>query len=98
MERLCSSIHSHTQRRKAVRKSAVQLAVPFVQAKMDVSPTPEADRNKNRLPTLNEVLQRRTQAPVDLFSFYIYMRDQQRSVDYLDFWCVTNTSDLEIAR
>jgi hypothetical protein len=25
-------------------------------------------------------------APVDLFSFYIYMRDQQRSVDYLDFW------------
>jgi len=29
---------------------------------------------------------RRTLAPVDLFSFYIYMRDQQRSVDYLDFW------------
>ena len=27
-------------------------------------------------------------APVDLFSFYIYMRDQQRSVDYLDFWYV----------
>jgi hypothetical protein len=25
-------------------------------------------------------------APVDLFSFYIYMRDQQKSVDYLDFW------------
>lgn len=25
-------------------------------------------------------------APVDLFFFYIYMRDQQRSVDYLDFW------------
>lgn len=23
---------------------------------------------------------------MDLFSFYIYMRDQQRSVDYLDFW------------
>ena len=42
--------------------------------------------NRNRLPTLNEVLQRRTLAPVDLFSFYIYMRDQQRSVDYLDFW------------
>ena len=42
--------------------------------------------NRHRLPTLNEVLQRRTLAPVDLFSFYIYMRDQQRSVDYLDFW------------
>lgn len=41
---------------------------------------------RNRLPTLFEVLCRRTQPPVDLFSFYIYMRDQQRSVDYLDFW------------
>jgi hypothetical protein len=41
---------------------------------------------RNRLPTLVEVLGRRTRAPVDLFSFYIYMRDQQRSVDYLDFW------------
>lgn len=41
---------------------------------------------RNRLPTLFEVLSRRTLAPVDLFSFYIFMRDQQRSVDYLDFW------------
>ena len=46
----------------------------------------EPAQNRHRLPTLNEVLQRRTLAPVDLFSFYIYMRDQQRSVDYLDFW------------
>ncbi|KAF2128069.1 regulator of G protein signaling superfamily [Dothidotthia symphoricarpi CBS 119687] len=37
-------------------------------------------------PTLFEVLSRKTVAPLDLFSFYIYMRDQQRSVDYLDFW------------
>ena len=43
----------------------------------------------NRLPTLFEVLSRRTRPPVDLFSFYIFMRDQQRSVDYLDFWYVT---------
>ncbi|KAK5074407.1 Bud site selection protein, Revert to axial protein 1 [Lithohypha guttulata] len=41
---------------------------------------------RDSLPTLIEVLGRRTLAPVDLFSFYIYMRDQQRSVDYLDFW------------
>lgn len=41
---------------------------------------------RNRLPTLFEVLSRRTLPPVDLFTFYIYMRDQQRSVDYLDFW------------
>jgi len=43
-------------------------------------------RNRNRFPTLHEVLSRSTVAPLDLFSFYIYMRDQQRSVDYLDFW------------
>ncbi|KZF22111.1 regulator of G protein signaling [Xylona heveae TC161] len=47
---------------------------------------PHLEAARNRLPTLFEVLSRRTLAPVDLFSFYIYMRDQQRSVDYLDFW------------
>ena len=52
------------------------------------TPSPHPDLNRNRLPTLFEVLSRQTLAPVDLFSFYIYMRDQQRSVDYLDFWCV----------
>ena len=51
---------------------------------------------RDRLPTLMEVLGRRTLAPVDLFSFYIYMRDQQRSVDYLDFWYAT--SHLSITR
>lgn len=48
------------------------------------SPVPPAHRN--RFPTLFEVLSRTTRPPLDLFSFYIYMRDQQRSVDYLDFW------------
>lgn len=41
---------------------------------------------RNRLPNLWEVLSRSTRAPVDLYSFYIYMRDTQRAVDYLDFW------------
>ncbi|KAA8644576.1 hypothetical protein EYZ11_001441 [Aspergillus tanneri] len=50
------------------------------------SPSLSDLEQRNRLPTLFEVLSRRTLAPVDLFSFYIYMRDQQRSVDYLDFW------------
>ena len=50
------------------------------------TPSPSVEPMRNRLPTLFEVLSRRTLAPVDLFSFYIYMRDQQRSVDYLDFW------------
>lgn len=53
----------------------------------ETTPSPQPDLNRNRLPTLFEVLSRRTLPPVDLFSFYIYMRDQQRSVDYLDFWC-----------
>ena len=52
------------------------------------TPSPVPDLNRNRLPTLFETLSRRTLPPVDLFSFYIYMRDQQRSVDYLDFWYV----------
>lgn len=45
-----------------------------------------AEPPRTRLPSLIEVLGRRTQSPVDLFAFYVYMRDQQRSVDYLDFW------------
>ncbi|KAF2453426.1 rgs domain-containing protein [Lineolata rhizophorae] len=53
---------------------------------MATTPSPEPLDNRHRLPTLGEVLFRRTLPPVDLFSFYIYMRDQQRSVDYLDFW------------
>ncbi|RMZ67473.1 sporulation RMD8 [Pyrenophora seminiperda CCB06] len=47
---------------------------------------PDSGPIRNRFPTLFEVLSRKTVAPLDLFSFYIYMRDQQRSVDYLDFW------------
>ena len=53
---------------------------------MEGTPSPVPDLQRRRLPTLFEVLSRRTLPPVDLFSFYIYMRDQQRSVDYLDFW------------
>lgn len=52
------------------------------------TPSPLPDLDRNRLPSLFEVLSRRTLPPVDLYSFYIYMRDQQRSVDYLDFWYV----------
>lgn len=41
---------------------------------------------RNRLPTLFEVLNLRTRAPVDLWSFYVFMREQYRGVEYLDFW------------
>lgn len=57
-----------------------------IMSNMDTPSSSHPDMNRNRLPTLFEVLSRQTLAPVDLFSFYIYMRDQQRSVDYLDFW------------
>jgi hypothetical protein len=52
--------------------------------------TPDITIQRNRLPNLYEVLSRQTKPPVDLFSFYIYMRDAQRSVDYLDFWYTTS--------
>ena len=50
------------------------------------SSLPAEFQHRNRFPSLFEVLSRKTVAPLDLFSFYIYMRDQKRSVDYLDFW------------
>lgn len=59
-------------------------------------PSPQLDLFRNRLPTLFEVLSRRTLPPVDLFTFYTYMRDQQKSVDYLDFWYVASSSLLHL--
>lgn len=51
---------------------------------MSLARLPQDERN--RLPTLFEVLNRKSLAPVDLWSFYVYTRDQHRGVDYLDFW------------
>jgi hypothetical protein len=48
-----------------------------------VAPLP---RKPSRLPTLREVLTRQASKPYSLFDFYLYMRDIQRSVDYLDIW------------
>lgn len=45
-----------------------------------------ADATRNRLPTLFEVLNLRTQAPVDLWCFYVFMREEYRGIEYLDFW------------
>ena len=64
---------------------------------MDI-PSPRPDFNRNRLPNLFEVLSRQTLAPVDLFSFYIFMRDQQRSVDYLDFWYLAHDSSFPLCK
>lgn len=40
----------------------------------------------NRLPTLGEILARKTESPVDLWSFYIFMKEHENAIDYLDFW------------
>lgn len=40
----------------------------------------------NRLPTLGEILANKTKSPVDLFTFYQFMKDVENKVDYLDFW------------
>jgi hypothetical protein len=41
--------------------------------------------SRNRLPTLAEVLARRTLPPVDLYCFYLFMQ-REGSEDALDFW------------
>jgi hypothetical protein len=41
---------------------------------------------RKRMITLFEVLSRRTLPPWDLFHFYLFMRDEMRSVDYIDCW------------
>ena len=43
----------------------------------------------NRWPTLFEILNKKTQSPLDLWSFYVYMRDEENAIDYLDFWIDT---------
>lgn len=45
----------------------------------------QASQNRRRLPTLAEVLARRTAPPVDLFCLYIYLQ-REDAEDALDFW------------
>lgn len=40
----------------------------------------------NRLPTLGEILSNKTKSPVDLYTFYLFMKEIENKVDYLDFW------------
>ncbi|RIA98558.1 RGS domain-containing protein [Glomus cerebriforme] len=41
---------------------------------------------RDRLPTLQEVLLRKTAPPVCLYNFYLYMRDRENIAEYLDFY------------
>lgn len=49
---------------------------------------PETDK-RNRWPTLFEILNKKTQSPLDLWSFYVFMRDEKDLIDYIDFWIDT---------
>ncbi|KAK5708315.1 Bud site selection protein, Revert to axial protein 1 [Elasticomyces elasticus] len=50
------------------------------------SPVPEKPQDY----TLLDVLSRKTLEPYDLYHLYVFMRDNLRSVDYLDFWLDTS--------
>ncbi|GEQ72053.1 hypothetical protein JCM33374_g5739 [Metschnikowia sp. JCM 33374] len=39
-----------------------------------------------RLPTLGEILSNKTKSPISLYNFYLYMKNVENNVDYLDFW------------
>ncbi|KAN0061597.1 Bud site selection protein, Revert to axial protein 1 [Thecaphora frezii] len=45
----------------------------------------QSSRTRKRLPTLAEVLARRTSPPVDLYCFYLFLQ-REGSEDSLDFW------------
>lgn len=57
------------------------------------SPTNDAAQYEplgvDRWPTLFEILNKKTQSPLDLWSFYTYMRDEENAINYLDFWIDT---------
>lgn len=40
----------------------------------------------DHLPTLFEVLNRFSKAPLDLWSFYVFLKEQYGGVEYLEFW------------
>ncbi|KAF9998425.1 Bud site selection protein, Revert to axial protein 1 [Entomortierella chlamydospora] len=44
------------------------------------------DAQSQQLPTLWQVLHRKTVPPVCLFNFYLYMRDYEKSSEEVDFW------------
>lgn len=48
--------------------------------------TPFEEIERERLPTLYEVLIQRTSTPVDLWTFYTYLSQYPYAINYLDFW------------
>lgn len=48
----------------------------------------------NRMPTLFEILNRFSKPPLDLWSFYVFLKEQYGGVEYLEFWldCAAHTA------
>ena len=59
---------------------------PAVETTLASRPIPGISASKKRQITLLQVLNRRTQRPYDLFSFYDFVKDNDKAVDLLDFW------------
>lgn len=54
---------------------------------MDLTYSSSSDDPRfQHLPNLWQVLHRKTQPPVCLFNFYLYMRDDEKSSEEVDFW------------
>ncbi|KAG0366635.1 Bud site selection protein, Revert to axial protein 1 [Gamsiella multidivaricata] len=49
---------------------------------------------EERLPSLWQVLHRKTLPPVCLFNFYLYMRDVEKSAEEVDFWLDVTAHEL----
>lgn len=65
-----------------------QLDYPNSHYLLNLNTLNEANRtvDLNRLPTLGEILSNKTKSPVDLYTFYLFMKEVEGKVDYLDFW------------
>ncbi|KAF9153104.1 Bud site selection protein, Revert to axial protein 1 [Actinomortierella ambigua] len=53
-----------------------------------------AGQETSSLPTLWQVLHRKTLPPVCLYNFYLYMRDYERSSEQVDFWLDVTTHEV----
>jgi len=62
---------------------------------MDLTYSNSSDGSRfQHLPTLWQVLHRKTLPPVCLFNFYLYMRDHERSSEEVDFWLDVTAHEL----
>ena len=76
--------HRHLSQHYRRRPSQFSLSFPLISLYRAVCVRCLSRMTTNtvsRLPTLSEVVSSKSRSPVDLFGFYVFMRDEQRSVD-----------------